>query len=102
MSQKFGGVDLEKDCKIKNSLLMGVPLKDEYTEEEISKKVFSNWNGTCFDIDELVEMLLANPQNSDPMVLSDKGIREPIWKNVDQLENIIKCLIPPQKYIYLN
>ena len=90
MSQKFGGVDLEKDCKIKNSLLMGVPLKDEFTEEEISKKVFSNWNGTCFDIDELVEMLLADPQNSDPMVLSDKGIREPIWKNVDQLENIIE------------
>ena len=84
--QVFNGkVDISHDCKISNDMYMNEPLA---THPNIKKIIYKNWNGTCFDINELAQNLIATKgKNIDPMRLAE-GKAEPLWRNENELLNL--------------
>jgi len=81
-----GDVNISRDCKISNDFELD-PLT---THSNIKKKIYKNWNGTCFDIDDLAGYLIANNgKNADPMRIYD-GVNEPLWRDKDELKSLLK------------
>ena len=87
--QKFDGqVNIEKDCKIKNDMIEFTPL---INHKNIMKKIYKNWNGSCFDISQLVDYLISSDgKNKDPMIISDK-----LWRNKTELKNLMQFIDEP-------
>ena len=86
--QKFDGqVNIEKDCKIKTDMLMFDPLIDQ---KNIMKKIYKNWNGSCFDVSQLVDYLISNDGiNKDPMI---RHRTDKLWRDKTELKNLMQFI----------